>query len=58
MRSTLKTAEALDIEKQIQDFFSRGKTIEVVPSNVYKREEITLRDKRTILETSNNKVKR
>jgi hypothetical protein len=59
MRSELsiKTAESLNIEQQIQEYFASGKVIKEIPPNVYKREEITLRDKRTILETSRSKLK-
>ena len=59
MRSelSLKLRESQSINDQIEAFFAKGKTIDVIPSHIYKREEITDRDRRTILETSRHKIR-
>ena len=55
--NNLKTSESQSIEDQIAVFFASGKTIEQVPTNVYKHEELTQTAKRTMLETSVGKLK-
>jgi hypothetical protein len=58
MRATnLKHNESNALADQTAAFLARGGSVEYVPPDVYKREDITLRDRRTILETSNSKLK-
>jgi hypothetical protein len=58
MRATnLKHNESNELADLTVAFLARGGHIQTVASDVYKREDITLRDRRTILETSNSKLK-
>jgi hypothetical protein len=50
--NNLKTSESQFIEDQIAVFFASGKTIEQVPTNVYKHEQLSQTNVRTLLETS------
>jgi hypothetical protein len=52
MRGALKTTEHNELSNHIEQFLQSGGQIDKVPPNVYKREEITMRDKRAILEKS------
>lgn len=54
--NNLKINEHQTIDEQIADFFSRGGAIQEVPTNIYKREELSLTNKAVMLETSPSKV--
>ena len=51
-----KTKQHDDLNDMINDFFSRGGAIEEVPTNIYRREELSLTNKAVLLEMSPAKV--
>ena len=54
--NNLKQQQHADLNDQITAFFSRGGAIEEVPTNIYRREELSLTNKAVLLETSPSKV--
>jgi hypothetical protein len=56
-QANLKTQLHNEIESQVEAFLAMGKTIEQVPINCYQREQVTLRDKATILAVNRTSIK-
>lgn len=56
--SNLKTDLSNELESQIVAFLAKNGKIEEVPITAYKREDVTLRDRRTILQVGTQNAPR
>ena len=56
--SSLKVELHNEIESQVEAFLAKNGKIVEVPSNIYKHEEVTQRDKRTIMQCSTETIKK